>query len=219
MSKVSVIKAEPRSKLGTHSTQKSRKNGLLPGVVYGHKKDTVSMAVPAAEFLQLFRHGTHLFELQISGKSETVLVKAIQYNYLGTDPIHVDFTRVDLNERVKVSVPVVLRGTPIGAQSGGVLQQLMMDIEIECVVTDIPELIKVNVAKLALDQSIHAKDLELPAGAKLVGDPESIVASVSIIEEVAEAAPAEAGAAAEPEVISKGKEEEEGEEGAEEKKA
>jgi large subunit ribosomal protein L25 len=192
---------------------------MLPGVVYGHKKDTVAVSLPSVEFLQLFRHGTHLFELQISGKSETVLVKAIQYNYLGTDPVHVDFARVDLNERVKVSVPVILRGTPVGAQSGGVLQQLMMDVEIECVVTDIPEQIKVNVAKLALDESIHAKDLDLPAGAKLVGDPESIVASVSIIEEVVEAAPAAEGTAAEPEVISKGKEEEEGEEGAEEKKA
>ncbi len=215
MSKVSVIKAEPRSKLGSHPSQKSRKNGMLPGVVYGHKKEAMAISVPAAEFLQMFRHGSHLFELQMGEQTETVLVKAVQYDYLGTNMIHVDFSRVDLTERVKVSVPVILRGTPVGTQSGGVLQQVMMDVEIECVVTDIPEQIRANVSKLGLDESLYTKDLELPAGAKLVDDPEAIVASVSEIAEAVEAAPGEEGAA-EPEVISKGKEVE-GEEGAEEK--
>jgi large subunit ribosomal protein L25 len=216
MAKVSVIKAEPRKELGSHRSEKSRKNGNLPGVVYGHKKETLPVLISTGEFWQLFKHGTHLFELQIAGQTETVLVKDVQYNYLGTDPVHVDFARVDLNERVKVSVPVVLKGNPIGALSGGVLQQAMMDVEIECVVTDIPENIRVNVSKLALDQAIHAKELDLPTGAKLVGDPDAIVASVSVIEEAVAGAPGEEGAA-EPEVISKGKEEE-GEEGTEEKK-
>jgi large subunit ribosomal protein L25 len=162
----------------------------------------------------MLKHGTHLFELQLQSGSETVLIKEVQYDYLGTNPIHVDFTRVDLNERVPVSVSVVLRGTPAGASVGGVLQQIMMELEIECVVTDTPEQIRANVAKLELDQSLHAGEIHLPEGAKLLTSPEAVVAVVSMIaeEEAATAVPG-AEASTEPEVISKGKIEEEGEEG------
>lgn len=219
MSKASAIKTQPRTKLGSHSTHKCRREGLLPGVVYGHKKDNLAVAVPTTEFMHMLRHGSHLFELQMPDGAETVLVKAVQYNYLGTDPIHVDFSRVDLNERVKVAVPLVLRGTPAGTVAGGVLQQIIKELQIECIVTDIPEQIRTNVAKLELNQSLHAKDIQLPEGAKLLMDAEAVVAVVTEIKEE-EVAPAVAGAegGAEPEVIAKGKIEEEGAEGEEAKK-
>jgi len=207
MAKVGAIKAEPRNKLGTHATHKCRRSGLLPAVIYGHKKETLPIAVPKDEFIHLFHEGSHLFELQLGSEKETVLVKKVQYDYLGTGLIHVDFNRVDLNERVTVEVPLVLKGTPIGTQAGGVLQQILMDIEIECVVTEIPENIRVNISKLGLNEQLKAKDIELPAGAKLITDGDSIVATVAEVKEEIAAAPVE-GAAAEPEVISKGKEEE-----------
>jgi len=211
MSKASTIKAQLRTELGTQSTRKIRKQGLLPGIVYGHKQDTVAVAVPSVDFLQMVKHGAHLFELQMADHSETVLVKDVQYDYLGTNPIHVDFARVDLNERVSVMVPLVLRGTPAGASAGGVLQQIAMDLEIECLVTDIPEQVRANVAKLELNQSLHAGDVQLPEGAKLITSADKVVAVVSLIaEEETAAAPAAEGAA-EPEVITKGKAEEEGE--------
>ncbi len=214
MSKATELKAQPRTELGSLATRKIRRQGFLPGVIYGHKKDTVSVSVPADDFIGMLKHGAHLFELKMPSQSETVLVKEVQYDHLGTNPIHVDFTRVDLNERVPVSVPLVLRGTPAGASAGGVLQQILMDIEIECLVTDIPEQIRANVAKLELNQSLHANEIQLPEGAKLLTNPEAVVAVVSLIaeEEAATAVPG-AEAASEPEVITKGKAEEEGEEG------
>jgi len=223
MSKANVIKAEPRTDKGTQATRRCRRSGMLPGIVYGHKKEAVSVSVPADEFLQTLRHG-YLFELQMPDHSETVLVKEIQYDYLNTTPIHVDFSRVDLNERVTVNVPLVLRGTPAGATSGGVLQQLIKEVPIECLVTDIPEQIRANVAKLELNQQLHASDVTVPEGMKLMLDPSAVLAVVSVIteEEVAPAAVPGAEASAEPEVIAKGKEKVEGEEGAEgeaEKKA
>ena len=216
MAKVSSLKAEPRNALGSNATRKCRKNGQLPAVIYGHKKETLSVTIPETEFVHLFKHGSHLFELQVGSQKETVLVKKAQYNYLGTDLIHVDFNRVDLNERVTVQVPLILKGTPVGTQAGGVLQQSLMSLEIECVVTDIPENIRVNVAKLGLNEQLKAKDVELPTGAKLKTEAELIVAAVAEVkEEVSAAAPVEGATAAEPEVISKGKEEEaEGEAGA-----
>ncbi|MFA5863074.1 MAG: 50S ribosomal protein L25 [Phycisphaerae bacterium] len=222
MSKASAIKAQPRKDVGTQATRRYRLKGFLPGIVYGHKQETLAVAVPAMEFIHMLKHGSHLFELQMDDHSETVLVKEVQYDYLGTDPIHVDFGRVDLNERVPVAVPLVLRGIAAGVTAGGVLQQILMQLQIECLVTDIPEQIRMNVSKLELNQSLHAGDITLPEGAKLLLEPGTVVAVVSTIAEE-EVAPAAVGAedAAEPEVITKGKEKEEGEEeGAEaEKKA
>ena len=220
MAKASAIKAQPRTNIGSQSTRKFRRDGLLPAIVYGHKKETLPIAIPTVEFMHMLKHGSHLFELQLPEGSETVLVKEVQYNYLGTDPLHVDFSRVDLNERVKVGVPLILRGTAAGVTAGGVLQQILMELQIECVVTDIPEQIRMNVSKLELNQSLHAGEIPLLEGAKLLTDSTAVVAVVSAIaeEEVAPAAPAVEGAAAEPEVITKGKEKEEGEEEAEPEK-
>jgi large subunit ribosomal protein L25 len=208
MAKVGAIKAEPRNNLGTHATRKFRKNGQLPAVIYGHKKETVSVAIPEEEFVHLFHEGSHLFELQIGSEKENVLVKKVQYNYLGTELIHVDFNRVDLNERVKVEVSLILKGVAVGTQAGGVLQQILMELEIECVVTEIPENIRVNISKLGLNEQLKAKDIEIPAGAKLITDGELIVATVAEVKEEVAAAPVEGAVVAEPEVISKGKEEE-----------
>jgi large subunit ribosomal protein L25 len=212
MSKVSPIKAEPRNEVGTHATKKCRKNGMLPGIVYGHKQESLAVAVPEVEFLRLFNKGIHLFELEMADKKENVLIKDIQYNYLGTDPIHVDFTRVDLSELVKVQVPLIIRGIPAGVQAGGVMQQSLRDIEVECLVTDIPEEIRVNVADLQLDQTLHASDIKLPEGAKLVTEPDAAIVSVALLAEEAEAVAPEGEVAAgtEPKVITRGKEKEEG---------
>jgi large subunit ribosomal protein L25 len=123
--------------------------------------------------------------------------------------LHVDFTRVDLNERVEVTVPLILKGEPKGEAEGGVLTQVISDIQIECLVTQIPEDIRHNVSDMGLNDVVHISDLKLPDGVRAIQDPEQIVATVK---EVAEEAPAEAAeGAAEPEVIGKV---EEGAEGA-----
>ena len=90
-------------------------------------------------------HGAHLFDLTLDGKSEKVLVKEVQYDHLGIEVIHVDFARVSLDEKVEVTVPLELKGTPKGEADGGVLQQIVSELEIECLVTDIPDVIRHNV--------------------------------------------------------------------------
>jgi large subunit ribosomal protein L25 len=155
-------------------------------------------------------HGTHLFDLSLDGKNEKVLVKEVQYDHLGMEVLHVDFARVSLDERVEVTVPLELKGEPKGEADGGVLQQIVAELELECLVTEIPDAIRHNVAEMALGDVLHIKDLQLPPGAKALQDEDLIVATVK---EIAEEAPAEvAEGAAEPEVI--GRKPEEGEEGA-----
>lgn len=211
MVKTVPIKGIRREKLGTRATHRLRKQGYIPAIVYGHKQESIPVAIHLHEFEHLMHQGAHLFELDIEGHKETVLLKHIQYNYLGTEPIHVDLTRVDLTERVSVMVPIVLRGTAKGVKEGGILQQMLTDIEIECFVADIPDAIKVDISELEKGSSLHAKDIKLPENIKLITDPEAVVAIITepVEEEIAEAAEETAAAASEPELISKGKEKEE----------
>lgn len=193
-----------------------RKGGGLPGIIYGHKKDAVAVVLPAGELEQALRKGAHVLTIKLEGAEEQVLVKEVQFDHLGSTMIHVDMARVDLNERVKVTVQIVLRGTPKGAIEGGVLDQVLAEMEVECVVTQIPENLRVSVADLGIGQILHLKDVPLPAGTVATGDPETVVALCRVL---GEEAPAETAVAAgeagpmEPEVITRGKiEEEEGEE-------
>lgn len=209
------VTAEPRTQLGSRANKRLRDSGKLPGVIYGHKQAVLPITLPKKEVVNHLGKGRHLFALSLDGSAENVLVKDVQYDHLGMEVIHVDFARVDLNERVEVTVPLELKGTPKGEADGGVLQQIVSELEIECVVTDIPDVINHNVSEMALDAVLHLKDIRLPAGVKALQDEDLIVATVK---EIAEEAPTEAAeaAAAEPEVI--GKKPEEGEEAAEAEK-
>ena len=204
------VTVKPRSELGSRANKRLRDSGFIPGVIYGHKEAVVPVTLPKKEVVNHLNHGTHLFDLALDGKNEKVLVKEVQYDHLGQEVLHVDFARVSLDERVEVTVPLELKGEPKGEADGGVLQQIVAEIELECLVTEIPDAIRHNVAEMALGDVLHISDLQLPPGAKALQDADLIVATVK---EIVEEAPAEvAETAAEPEVI--GRKPEEGEEGA-----
>lgn len=204
-----TLKAEKRTSVGTSVSRKLRKVGKIPAVVYGHGQEVLAIALNAHDFALEVQHHHRLMDVEIDGKVEKLLLKDVQYDYLHADMIHVDLVRVDLNERVEVTVPVELRGTAAGVNEGGVLDQILADIDLECVVTAIPESIRANVAELKIGESLLAKDLVLPAGATLVTDPNTVIAAVHVIAEEAVEAAAEPGEA-EPEVIGKPAEEAEG---------
>jgi large subunit ribosomal protein L25 len=176
----------------------------------------IPITLPRKEVANHINRGAHLFDLAIDGKSEKVLVKEVQYDHLGIDVIHVDFTRVSLDEKVKVTVPLELKGTPKGEAEGAVLQQIIAELQIECLVLEIPEMIRHNVSDMEKDSVLHIKDLHLPAGVKCLQDGELIVATVREVQELVVTPEATEAGPGEPEVIGKGKEEaaEEGAEGA-----
>ena len=195
------MQAQARAELGSKKNRKLRQKGLVPGVVYGHKESIVPVTLPKKELSTHLARGAHVFDLAVDGKSETVLVKEVQYDHLGIEVIHVDFARVSLTEKVTVTVPIELKGTPKGEDEGGVLSQVMSDLEVECVVTDIPEAIRHNVSDMGLDAVLHVKELTLPPGVRPLADEDQVVATVSVVAE--EEAPADAGAESVPEVIGK----------------
>jgi large subunit ribosomal protein L25 len=198
------MQAQPRGELGSKKNRKLRQKGLVPGVVYGHKESIVPVTLPRKELSQYLAKGAHVFDLSVDGKSETVLVKEVQYDHLGIEVLHVDFARVSLTEKVTVTVPLELKGTPKGEEQGGVLTQVISDIEVECVVTDIPDAIRHNVSDMDLDAVLHVKELTLPPGVRPLADEDQVVATVSVLAAEEEEAPA--AAEGEPEVIG-GKEE------------
>ena len=214
MAQTAQITAKPRPELGSRANKRLRDAGLIPGVIYGHKEAVVTITLPKKETVNHLKHGAHVFDLAVEGKSEKCLVKEVQYDHLGIEVLHVDFARVSLDEKVKVTVAVELKGEPKGEKDGGVLQQIISELQVECLVTDIPDKIVHNVSEMALDDVVHIKDLKLPPGVRPLADGELIVAQVKEIkeEEVAPVA-AEAGAA-EPEVIGKKPEEGDAAEGA-----
>lgn len=209
MSAPVAITAEKRgeTELGSRANHRLRKTGQIPAVVYGHKQDTLPVKLSKKEVARHIEHGTHLFNLSFDGHTESVLLKDVQYDAFGIEILHADFARVDLNERVEVSVSIELKGDPIGEKDGGVLQQILNELEIDCVVTEIPDVITVDVSGLKKDDEIRVSDLKLGGSIKILTDEDQIIAKVEEIAEQEEAA--EGDAATEPEVIGKGKEDEE----------
>jgi large subunit ribosomal protein L25 len=214
MAQTATLTAQQRSQLGSRANKRLRDGGQIPGVIYGHKEAVVPITLPKKEVTNYLSKGAHVFDIALDGKSEKVLVKEVQYDHLGMEILHVDFARVSLDEKVEVTVPLELKGTPKGEADGGVLQQLVSDLEIECLVTAIPDVIRHNVSEMELDSVLHIKDLTLPEGVRCLQDEDLIVATVKEVLE--EAATTAAEGAAEPEVIGRKAEDEEG--GAEEAK-
>jgi large subunit ribosomal protein L25 len=206
------VALEVRKERGSRKTQFLRATGKLPGVVYGLGKAPVAIALSATETVSVLRSGAHILEVTLEGKAEKMLIQDVQYDYLQTTVEHIDLLRIDPHQRVKVKVSLEFRGVPKGTKEGGILETQTPEIEVEVLALEIPDSIRVNVDHLEMHQILHAKDVQLPAGAKLIDFPEKIICQVRTVKE--EVAAVEAVAVAtEPEVIGK-KKEEEGAEGA-----
>jgi large subunit ribosomal protein L25 len=220
MEKAQVLKAEVRQNSGTKDSAKLRKQGQIPVIVYGHKQKPMSISLNKRSFLDELHLGHRLMEVQIADKKETVLVKAVQYDHLGSEIIHVDLMLVDVTEMVKVTVPIEFKGTAKGTHEGGMVEIHSDRIEVECLVTNIPERITFSIKEMILGDSIHAKDIPLPEGVKLITPPELLMATCHEVAEVKTTEELEAAMPAAPEVITAVKEEaEEGAEASETKEA
>jgi len=215
MAKGLLLKAQKRDKSGTKQASKLRDQGKIPAIVYGHKKAPVAISLDKHEFVEGLHHGNRLMEIQIDGQNETILVKEVQYDHLSRDVVHADLMRVSATQTVKVEVPIEVKGTAKGAAEGGVITVHFGKLEVECKVTEIPESLVVSVKEMAVGDTVHAKDIALPAGVKLISAPEALVVSCSIVAEVITTEEVEAAAPAAPEVITEKKVEEGAEEAAE----
>jgi len=204
---MALMKASPREELGSRATRRLRDRGLIPSIVYGRGESPMPVTLSEHDIELALQHGERLLEVDVDGHKQNVLIKDVQWDTFGQMVLHVDLLRVSLDERVEVTVQVSLRGTPAGEANGGVLQQAVSDIRVECPVAAIPDEIRILVTGLEVADSIHLRDIELPEGVVLLDDGDALLCTCDIIAEVEEAPSEEE--AAEPEVIGEKSEDEE----------
>ncbi len=222
MRKDITVTAEVRSSRGKNEARRTRRAGQIPAVVYGAYQDPVTVAVDPREINKIVRSKTGfntIFNLSIAGGENTpVMVVDQQVDPIKGNLLHADLKRIDLTKRIRVTVPVHTSGEPQGVKvQGGLLEVVTRSIEIECLPDEIPESYTVDVSGLMIGQSKRASDVGLGGSMKLMSAPDTVIAHVVALraEETTTAAEGaaapEAGAAApaEPEVIKKGKKEEE----------
>ncbi len=205
------IKAERRTEFGTGAVRRLRRTGIIPGSVMKMDKGGVELIkFSAHEFMLAMRGHTSkqlLVTLDFGGSEMPALMREVQNDVLAGTPIHVDFSEVSLSKKVRVVVPVRLVGESQGVKvGGGVLEQTMRSVEVECLPTDIAEKFDVDVSKLGLDQTLFVRDLQLGDKFTLVSRGELAVATVKALDDDG-SAKGGAAEAATPEVIKKGKEE------------
>ena len=201
------LKVEVREARGKRNARRLRHAGGIPGVLYGHGKENVSLSVPADALDHLVQHGSRLVALT-GGVSESAFIREVQWDTWGTHVLHVDFTRISEHEKVKVRVLIELRGEAPGAKEGGVVEQLIHDVQLDCPASAIPEKLDVNINHLKLGDSVLLASLELPEGAIALDSADAVVVQCvepTIMPEEEEIGEAVAG---EPEVIGEDKEEE-----------
>lgn len=217
-----TLQGESRKTRGTREAKKLRAAGRLPAIIYGHGEPPEQLSLAEHDLGVALGHGARILQVTVNGATKPYLIKAVQYDHLASTPIHVDLSRVDLTERVRVRVGVELRGIPKGISEGGVLDQAIASIEVECLVTEIPNTLHPLVTELKVGDSLLVKDLVLPPGVTVLADPNERIATVKVLAAETVAAPAaveaEVAAPAEPERIGRIRKEEPGEGAEKEKK-
>jgi large subunit ribosomal protein L25 len=219
-----TVEGTVREGRGKGPARRTRATGMVPAILYGGKKDAVSLTVNAKQVAKILRsetgHNT-IFSVHVAGGAEEkAMVKDWQVDPVSGLLLHVDLLRVAMDVRMRVKVPVHTFGEPQGVKlQGGIFEMVTREVEVECLPGDIPEEFKMDVSELLIGKQLRAVDLPLdPKKVKLLTDPQRVLAHVVTLKKEEEPAPEAAVAAetapAEPEVIKKGKKEEEGEEGA-----
>jgi len=211
------LSASPRTTVGKGAARTLRSAGQIPAVIYGHAREPLSLAIPAREVEKLLERvsaESTVIELTLASGVARTLIREVQRHPFKKQILHIDFQELVAGEKVSVNVPIVLTGTPDGVRlSGGILSQVMSELSIRVDPVNIPRRVEADVTHVVIGHSLHVSDLKVPEGVEILDELEATIAVVSAPKVEAEPTPApeavEAGA--EPELIRKTKDEEEGE--------
>ena len=215
---IEVVRREGR---GKSASARLRRTDTIPAVVYGGARDPIAVQVPRKTLIDIFKKGgseNRIFLLKLSGteKSRHAMIREMQVDPITNQVAHVDFLRIDMAKRIQVKVHIEIQGLAYGVKNeSGVLDFVTREIEVECLPSAIPHSIVVDVTELRVGQHLEVKDLAMPEGVVLIDDPTRVVLAVAVAKAEAEPVAAVEGAvvegAAEPEVATKGKKDEEDE--------
>lgn len=206
-----TLEVVARKESGTRHSRRLRRAGMVPAILYGHGGECVALAARIEAVQAVIRHGSRFVELSGAVK-ESAVVRELQWDAMGSHPVHLDLQRVSRTDRVKVRVPVDLKGECPGQRAGGVVNLVLHEIELDCTADAIPDRVHVSVGGLEVGHAIKVRDLDLPAGVKAMPDPDDAVVTCLLPGRRAAAVDEPAAGGAEPELI--GRKASEGEEGA-----
>lgn len=213
------VQAKQRDGRGKNDARRARREGMVPVTIYGGGVETVAAVAPLRDLAAILRSESGrntIFTVEVDGVGATeVMFHDRQIDPVKGRLIHADLTRLVKGQKIEVTVPLHLIGEPVGVkESQGVLEQIIREIEIRCEPREIPDSLDIDVSHLDVHDMLHVSDIKVGEGIEILSDAEQVIATVGIVKEEAEAAaPAEGEEPAEPEVIGKGKKEEEGGEG------
>ncbi len=179
--KVLELKAERRKETGKGSARALRKQGKVPAILYGKDIEAVPLAVSAKDFIDLEHHGgSPILNLNLDGKTYTVVVKEVSRDILKDSLLHVDFQKVKLDEKITTMVPLSVVGEAVcpGIKQGGVLQHGVSEIEVEALPGDLPEHIEIDLSGMEIGDAFKVKDITPPSGVKILAEPEEVVVTV-----------------------------------------
>jgi large subunit ribosomal protein L25 len=220
-----TVRAVRREGRGKNDSRRARRDGQVPVTMYGGGVDAIAALVPLRELAAILRSDTGrntIFTLDVEGVEATeVMFADRQIDPVRSRLIHADFKRLVKGEKIEATVPLRLIGEPIGVrEQSGLLEQIIRDIEIRCEPREIPEALEVDVTNLGVHEVLHVSDIPVSEGIEILAEPDTVIATVGVVKEepVAVVAPLEGEELAEPEVIGKGKKEDEGETAGEEEK-
>jgi large subunit ribosomal protein L25 len=210
-----ILKATQREGRGKNDSRRARRAGQVPVTIYGGDGEAVAALAPLSELAAILRSDSGrntIFTVDIDGigAAEVMFIDR-QIDPVRSRLVHADFKRLVKGEKIEATVPLRLVGEPFGVrEEAGVLEQIIREVEIRCQPRDIPEHLDVDVTNLGVHQVLHISDLPVTEGVEILADPDTVIATVSVVkEEPVAVAPVEGEAPAEPEVIGKGKKEEE----------
>jgi large subunit ribosomal protein L25 len=206
------LKAQKRTVIGRNAIKKIKKEGLVPGVVYGSQSEPMALQVDARELTNVLAHASSehvLVELEIADGSQRTsklaLIQEVQHNPLKRELLHVDFHAVSTTEKITSEVPIEAIGEALGVRTfGGLLEHSLRTLEVECFPQDLPDIVRVDVTNLNIGESLHVRDIPLPSGVEAMTDADLTVVSV-VASRVGEEVTPSAEAPATPEVITEKK--------------
>jgi large subunit ribosomal protein L25 len=211
---IATLSATPRSDTGKGVARTLRREGRVPGVIYGRTREALPLSINARELTRLLEHisaENTVIDLTIDGTTARTLIRQIQRHPLKRNILHVDLQELVAGEKVEVRIPIVLQGIPAGVRtSGGILDQVMRELRVRVDPSNIPTRIEVDVTELNIGHSIHVNEITISSGVEVLDDDELTVATVGAPKEIEEPTPAaEAAEPAEPELIRERKGDEE----------
>jgi large subunit ribosomal protein L25 len=208
-----TLNLSPRKDIGTSFAKRLRRDGKIPGIYYFHGQKSIPFQVDKKDLLVLKSHESGLISIVLNGETHKCVVREIQFDPITHAPVHIDFMGISMTEKIHISVPIHFTGMAIGVKNGGILQQIVREIEIECFPADMPEHIEVDVTNLNIGESLALRDVHAEKF-KILADGNLTLVNVAVPRAAEEKAPTEVTEeeAKEPELVGKKEKEEEGEE-------